>query len=77
MARPAAAKALADRREQARRRARLIRLLLARVDGILAGLILVHERTLRRRNGLLDRKLGRDLFDTRRVARGRGRIQAP
>lgn len=63
------------RRAQARRRAQLVRLLLGRVDGILAGLFLIHERTLRRRQTLLDRTLGRDLLIQRSRPRGRGRTR--
>lgn len=59
------------RRDQARRRAQLIRLLLGRVDGILSGLFLVHERSLRRRQSLLDRSFGRDLLRPRSKGRSR------
>lgn len=61
------------KRQQARRRAQLVRLLLGRVDGILAGLFQVHEHTLRRRQVLWDRGLGRDLLTQRSRASGRGR----
>lgn len=61
------------RRDQARRRAELIRLLLGRVDGLLSGLFMVHERALRRRQSLLDRSLGRDLLARRPRSQGRSR----
>ncbi len=61
------------RSAHARRRIQLIQLLLGRIEDILAGLLLFHERTLRRRHSLLDRSLGRDLAGQR--CRSRGRVR--
>lgn len=63
----------AARRDQARRRAQLVRQLLGRVDSILAGLFLVHERSLTRRQVLWDRSLGLDRVWAPSRSTGRGR----